>query len=80
MLVTVPPFIQRASKENLLAEFTPQGSEQIPGANARYSPLVNNYLTLSTTITAENRPGQLAGTAGQSLQKQAAVLDAGPGR
>lgn len=45
VLVTVPPFIQRASKENLLAEFTPQGSEHIPGANARYSPLVNNYLT-----------------------------------
>ncbi|HHG8770997.1 TPA: 2-aminoethylphosphonate ABC transporter substrate-binding protein [Raoultella planticola] len=45
VLVTVPPFIQRAAKENLLAEFTPQGSEKIPGANAHYSPLVNNYLT-----------------------------------
>ena len=45
VLVTVPPFIQRAAKENLLAEFTPQGSDAIPGANAHYSPLVNNYLT-----------------------------------
>ncbi|RGA76564.1 2-aminoethylphosphonate ABC transporter substrate-binding protein, partial [Klebsiella pneumoniae] len=41
----VPPFIQRAAKEQLLATFTPQGSAQIPGANDRYAPLVNNYLT-----------------------------------
>ncbi|VUT08638.1 2-aminoethylphosphonate ABC transporter substrate-binding protein [Klebsiella spallanzanii] len=45
VLVTVPPFIQRAAKEQLLAEFKPQGSEQIPGVHDRYSPLVNNYLT-----------------------------------
>ena len=45
MLVTVPPFIQRAAKEQLLAEFKPQGSDQIPGVHDRYSPLVNNYLT-----------------------------------
>ncbi|HDO6770501.1 TPA: 2-aminoethylphosphonate ABC transporter substrate-binding protein [Klebsiella pneumoniae] len=45
VLVTVPPFIQRAAKEQLLATFTPQGSAQIPGANDRYAPLVNNYLT-----------------------------------
>ncbi|MEX0565019.1 2-aminoethylphosphonate ABC transporter substrate-binding protein [Raoultella terrigena] len=45
VLVTVPPFIQRAAKEHLLAEFMPQGSESIPGASSHYSPLVNNYLT-----------------------------------
>lgn len=45
VLVTVPPFIQRAAKEQLLAEFEPQGSDQIPGVHDRYSPLVNNYLT-----------------------------------
>lgn len=45
VLVTVPPFIQRAAKEQLLATFTPQGSAQIPGANDRYAPLVNSYLT-----------------------------------
>ena len=45
VLVTVPPFIQRAAKEQLLAEFKPQGSDQIPGVHDRYSPLVNNYLT-----------------------------------
>ena len=45
MLVTVPPFIQRAAKEQLLAEFQPQDSARIPGVHDRYSPLVNNYLT-----------------------------------
>ena len=45
VLVTVPPFIQRAAKEQLLAEFQPQDSARIPGVHDRYSPLVNNYLT-----------------------------------
>ena len=61
VLVTVPPFIQRAVKEQLLATFTPQGSAQIPGANDRYSPLVNNYLTFIYN-------GQLLKTAPASWQ------------
>ena len=61
VLVTVPPFIQRAAKEQLLATFTPQGSAQIPGANDRYSPLVNNYLTFIYN-------GQLLKTAPASWQ------------
>ncbi len=36
----------RRERKQLLATFTPQGSAQIPGANDRYAPLVNNYLTL----------------------------------
>ena len=62
VLVTVPPFIQRAAKEQLLATFTPQGSAQIPGANDRYSPLVNNYLTFIYN-------GQLLKTAPASWQE-----------
>ena len=61
VLVTVPPFIQRAAKEQLLATFTPQGSAQIPGANDRYAPLVNNYLTFIYN-------GQLLKTAPASWQ------------
>lgn len=61
VLVTVPPFIQRAAKEQLLATFTPQGSARIPGANDRYSPLVNNYLTFIYN-------GQLLKTAPASWQ------------
>lgn len=45
VLVTVPPFIQRAAGNDLLADFTPDAAAQIPGATARYVPLVNNYLS-----------------------------------
>lgn len=45
VLVTVPPFIQRAATQNLLADFTPDAAAHIAGTNARYVPLVNNYLS-----------------------------------
>ncbi|GLR08419.1 2-aminoethylphosphonate ABC transporter substrate-binding protein [Mixta theicola] len=45
VLVTVPPFIQRAASDNLLAEFRPDAAAQIPGVTERYSPLVNNYIS-----------------------------------
>lgn len=45
VLITVPPFIQRAAKNQLLAEFTPDAATHIPNSNAYYTPIVNNYLT-----------------------------------
>lgn len=45
VLITVPPFIQRADSQQLLAPFTPQGADQIPEATGHYTPLVNNYLS-----------------------------------
>ncbi|EMO7186657.1 2-aminoethylphosphonate ABC transporter substrate-binding protein [Pluralibacter gergoviae] len=45
VLVTVPPFIQRAAGQRLLADFTPDGAEKIPGATANAVPLVNNFLS-----------------------------------
>jgi len=45
VLVTVPPFIQRAAAEKLLAEFKPESAAQIAGTTGRYAPLVNNYLS-----------------------------------
>ncbi|ELX8377969.1 2-aminoethylphosphonate ABC transporter substrate-binding protein [Providencia vermicola] len=45
VLVTVPPFIQRAATSNLLAKFTPDAAPHIPNSTPYYSPLVNNYLT-----------------------------------
>lgn len=45
VLVTVPPFIQRAAGEKLLADFSPEGAAAIPGATQQYAPLVNNYLS-----------------------------------
>jgi 2-aminoethylphosphonate transport system substrate-binding protein len=43
VLVTLPPFIQRAEAEGLLQKFTPAGADQITGGDASYQPLVNNY-------------------------------------
>ena len=45
VLVTVPPFIQRAAKTELLAKFTPDAAVSIPNSTEYYTPIVNNYLT-----------------------------------
>ena len=43
VLVTLPPFIQRAEAEGLLQAFTPAAADQIAGGDGSYQPLVNNY-------------------------------------
>lgn len=45
VLISVSPFIQRAAKTQLLAQFTPDGTASIPNSTPYYTPLVNNYLT-----------------------------------
>lgn len=45
VLVTAPPFIQRAAAEKLLANFTSDAAASIPGSTAAYTPLVKNYLS-----------------------------------
>ncbi len=40
VLVTAPPFIQRAAAEKLLANFNTDAASAIPDANSLYSPLV----------------------------------------
>ena len=62
VLVTVPPFIQRAAKEQLLAEFQPQDSARIPGVHDRYSPLVvarRFFLHEKSKKIAQIKPVQL---------------------
>jgi 2-aminoethylphosphonate transport system substrate-binding protein len=44
VLVTLPPFIQRAEAEGLLQKFTPEASSVIAGGDDNYQPLVNNYM------------------------------------
>jgi len=44
VLVTLPPFVQRASAEGLLQSFKPDASGMIDGASDQYVPLVNNYM------------------------------------
>ncbi|HKN28373.1 MAG TPA: 2-aminoethylphosphonate ABC transporter substrate-binding protein [Roseiarcus sp.] len=45
VLVTLPPFIQRAEAEGLLQKFTPAAASQIDGGDDSYQPLVLNYLS-----------------------------------
>jgi len=48
VVVTLPPFIQKAAADGLLAAYTPAGADQIPAAskdaNGAYYALVNNYM------------------------------------
>jgi 2-aminoethylphosphonate transport system substrate-binding protein len=44
VLVTLPPFIQRAAGAGLLEAYTPAGADQIADTDASYVPLVNNYM------------------------------------
>ena len=43
VLVTLPPFIQRAEAEGLLQTFKPTAADQIDGGDDSYQPLVNNF-------------------------------------
>ena len=44
ILVTLPPFIQRAEVEGLLQKFKPEADSAIDGATDEFTPLVNNYM------------------------------------
>ncbi len=44
ILVTLPPFIQRAEAEGLLQNFKPEADSAIDGATEEFTPLVNNYM------------------------------------
>lgn len=48
VLVTLPPFIQKAAADGLLQSYTPAGAEHIPAeskdAKGRWYALVNNYI------------------------------------
>ena len=43
VLVTLPPFIQRAEATGLLQPFKPTAASAIDGGDASYQPLVNNF-------------------------------------
>jgi 2-aminoethylphosphonate transport system substrate-binding protein len=54
VLVTLPPFIQRAEAEGLLQKFTPEAASVIQGGDDSYQPLVNNYMNFiynASTLT-----------------------------
>ncbi|RKT53392.1 2-aminoethylphosphonate ABC transporter substrate-binding protein [Saccharothrix australiensis] len=44
VLVTLPPFIQRAEAAGLLAEYAPAGADRVAERTGRYTAIVDNYL------------------------------------
>jgi 2-aminoethylphosphonate transport system substrate-binding protein len=56
VLVTLPPFIQRAEAEGLLQKFAPEAAPQIEGGDASYQPLVFNYLSFIYDSAALKTP------------------------
>src|SRR5208283_5907011 len=60
VLVTLPPFIQRAGAEGLLQPYTPAGADMVPAAGkdgkGLYIALVNNYLSFIYDSAAMPEP------------------------
>ena len=56
VLVTLPPFIQKAAADGLLEAYTPAGADQISAEakdpNGLYEPLVNNYMNFIYNASA----------------------------
>src|SRR5579871_6874884 len=64
VLVTLPPFIQKAAADGLLQPYTPAGADQIPAgskdANGYFVALVNNYQNFIYNGTTGNTPATFA--------------------
>jgi 2-aminoethylphosphonate transport system substrate-binding protein len=56
VLVTLPPFIQRAAAEGLLQTFKPEAASAIEGGADTYQPLVFNYLAFIYDSAALKTP------------------------
>lgn len=56
VLVTLPPFIQRAEAEGLLQKFSPEAAPMVEGATDNYVPLVNNYMNFIYDASALKEP------------------------
>ena len=67
VLVTLPPFIQRAEAEGLLQGYTPEAASEIAGGDDHYQPLVANYITDSYTIQRERNQSLMALYIGSSI-------------
>ena len=83
LLVTLPPFIQKADKSGLLVA-SGVDTKGIPadqvGPGGNYVPIVNNALNFIANPSANPQPEDVGRPAGAAVQGQAAVLHAGTGR
>ena len=85
VLVTLPPFIQKAAADGLLDAFTPAGASAIPAASKdphrRYTALVNDYLCfIYDQAQLKTPPATFADLLEARVQGQDPILDARPGR
>ena len=56
VLVTLPPFVQRAEAEGLLQSFKPTAAAEIDGGDGSYQPLVNNYQNFIYNVSLLKEP------------------------
>jgi len=56
VLVTLPPFIQRAEAQGLLQKYKPEAAAEIDGGGDSYQPLVFNYLSFIYDSAALKSP------------------------
>ena len=56
VLVTLPPFINRAEAEGLLQKFKPEADSAIDGATEDFTPLVNNYMNFIYDVSVLKEP------------------------
>ena len=85
VLVTLPPFIQKAAADGLLQPYTPAGADQILASekdpNGTYYALVDNYTSfIYNTKALGTAPSKLRRSAGSEVQGQDPVFDPRPGR
>ena len=81
VLVTLPPFIQRAEAEGLLQKFKPTAADQIDGGDDSYQPLVNNFQNfIYNSAELDDAAEDLRRSARSEVQGQDPVFDPRPGR
>ncbi len=56
VLVTLPPFIQRAAQYGLLRPYAPAGADMIEGKADLFLPLVNNYMNFIYNVSVLKEP------------------------
>ena len=81
VLVTLPPFIQRAEATGLLQPFKPSAADVIEGGDTSYQPLVNNFQNfIYDTARAQGAAKELRRPSRCQVQGEDPVFDAWPGR
>lgn len=77
LVVTLPPYIQKADADGLLQPYTPAGADQVTGATDTYVQLPLLHLQPGQ---GRHRSDDVRRSAQPHVRQEASVLDARPGR